>query len=80
MFKDVQDVLFNSSKAQSEIMISSLFFRAQSLRQRIGAWFDDYSVRVSSERLKGLDRLIDTNPDKRVEAVALCLAGARFST
>lgn len=41
----------------------------------MGTWFDDYSVMVSSQRLKGPDRLIDPKPDERVKAVALCLAG-----
>lgn len=76
LFEDVQDVRFNSSEAQSEILMSSLFFRAQSLRQRMGTWFDDYGVMVSSQRLKGPDRLIDTKPEERVKAVTLRLAGA----
>ena len=46
------------------------------MRQRMGTWFDDYSVMVSSQRLKGPDGLTDTKPDERVKAVALCLAGA----
>ncbi len=76
LFEDVQDVLFNSSEAQSEILMSSLFFRAQSLRQRMAAWFDDYSVVLSSQRPRGPNRSIDTRPGERFEAVALCLAGA----
>ena len=76
LFRDVQDVLFNLSEAQSEVLMNSLFFRAQSLRQRMGTWFDDYSVVVPPQRLKCPDRLIGTRPDKRFEAVALCLAGA----
>ena len=76
LFRDVQDILFSSSEAQSEDLMSSLFFRAQSLRQGMGTWFVDYSVVVPSQRLKGPDRLIDTRLDERFEAVALCLAGA----
>lgn len=56
--------------------MSSLFFQTQSLRKRVGTWFHDYSVVVPSQQLEGHDRPIDTRPDERFEAVALCLAGA----